>query len=523
MRAPTRIVAWWAAIGACLCLTSRECNAADWPQLDKSSDPVVIDSEFGHYDGESVTLRGSVALDHPIGTVKAHEAVLTRTSVDAEDQFSRLCMQGNIRLLMHTGGTFHCANAELDFHTLTGRFYGDDFQEYVTYTDRLNKTSIDPSSVVLRSRHMAVEMSRLGSEGDEPLSHHVQQITADQNVTVDYNREFMAAGDHMIYQRYQQGWDADDSVAMPGMIYLRPSDFYGVCQVTSRRGDLIKAQEIEIDIPLQVVTFDKPKGAVYVAAEEEEHQRIDFSSDSLAWDQRSNLLTLQNKVVLYQNALGKLTCTDKAQLCQKIVDGARELKWIEATGTTEMTYLDEVNDDTHILVCHGRVHIDAHDRVTTLDSPRAVGGKSDGIAPGKQVYFQDRRGMLYADHIRLDYDLIGNGVVPKKLTVSGNVKILNRSADGRGSDGRAIQYALADVVEYVPGEEQMVLYANEDRRVLFYDRINRVQVSAPAVNVRRDGTTGKEAVEGIGDVRFTFADEEMNAMHKNFDFEASYR
>ncbi|SCA62587.1 hypothetical protein SCG7086_AB_00350 [Chlamydiales bacterium SCGC AG-110-P3] len=498
-------------------------HGSDWLQLGTGTDPVVVDAEFGHYDGDSVTLRGGVALDHQIGTLKAREAILTRASSDREDQFSRLDMQGNIRVLMTAGGCFHCANAELDFNSLTGRFYGDDFQEYVTYTDNLNKEGVEQSSLVLRSRHMAVEMNRLDSEGDEPLLHNVQQITADQNVTVDYNREFMAAGDHMVYQRYQNGWDADDGAVMPGVIYLRPSDFYGVCQVTSRRGDLIKAQEIEIDVPLQIVTFDKPKGAVYVAAKEEEHQRIDFSSETLSWDQRSNLLTLRNKVVLYQKVLGKLTCTDKALLCQEMVDGSRELKWIEATGTTEMTYLDEANNDTHYLVCHGRVYVDASNRITTLDAPSRTDGMDEKNAIGKQVYFEDCRGMVYADHVRLDYDLGDDGVAPKKLTVSGNVKILNRSADGSGSDGPAIQYALADVVEYVPGQEQMVLYANEDRRVLFYDRINKVQVSAPAVNVRRDGTTGKETVEGIGDVRFTFASDEMNALHENFDFEAAYR
>ena len=69
----------------------------------------------------------------------------------------------------------------------------------------------------------------------------------------------------------------------------------------------------------------------------------------------------------------------------------------------------------------------------------------------------------------------------------------------------------------------MVLYANEEQRVLFYDRLNKVQVSAPAVNIRRDGTTGKEAVQGMGDVRFTFADEERSALLENFDLDEAYR
>jgi lipopolysaccharide export system protein LptA len=474
--------------------------------------PVVVDAQFGYYDGHSIHLQGEVVLEHDLGTVSADEAMLSPALVNDKSHFSLLNLSDSIHVLLEGGGRFYCSQAELDFRTLTGCFTGSEEQRYVTYTDTVND---EGASIILRGERMMVVMNELSLDNDEPVSHQVQQIMADDHVTVDYNHEFMAAGDHLIYQRHAQVTVGNDA-PMPGTIYLRPDLFHGTCQVTNASGDMIKAQEIGIDIPKQEVAFVDPRGAIYFSGIDDKRKRLDFSAAQLKWDNPTNVLTLRKDVVLYQNEMGKLT-SDQVEVCQRPGGGLQELEWIRAKGKTEMTYDDPIQDDSHYLVCHGEVFIDTSQRVTILSSPM----KDGTVLPENQVYFRDKRGSVYADKARLDYDTDGKNVSPRKLTLASQVRLINRTVDGQTVTGRPLQYALADVLEYLPVQQQMLLYADEDGRVLVYDRLNSVQISAPAVNIRRDGTTGKEAIEGLGDVRFCFAEGEQAMLMEQFANEES--
>ena len=481
---------------------------------------VVIGSDFADYDGQEVSLTGEVTLEHELGTILAHKARIIKNPSVKKKKFSFLRLEGDIRLFLWEGGSFYCTCADLDYHKLQGNFYGDALQEYVTYTDNLDNGKGEFVPIVLKGKNMTVKVERPWKERRNVKPHAIDEITADHNVTVDYDREFVAAGDHMIYQRHHCGNDEDENIAISGMIYLFPdNDGRGVCQVTSRQGDVIKAQKIEIDLPLQSILFRKPKGAIYVTHCEQELQRVDFSSETLTWDQQYSLLMLKGNVTIYQKNLGKLTSTEQVQVCHDVIEGSRELKWISSTGTTELTYEDEETGDHHFLVCYGSVFVDPNHQTTVLKSPMI----GDCVSSDKQVFFSDRKRQIYADNVTLDYTMEGTkGITPAKLTLEGHVKIMNDSFFDSKFQGNSLQYALADIVEYVPETQQMRLYARGEHRVLFYDCLNGVQISAPAVDVRRDSSTGKKAVEGIGDVRLTFAENEIRTLTESFDLLRSY-
>jgi len=52
--------------------------------------------------------------------------------------------------------------------------------------------------------------------------------------------------------------------------------------------------------------------------------------------------------------------------------------------------------------------------------------------------------------------------------------------------------------------------------VLFYDKINNLQVSAPEIKMQRDKQTKKQQFQGIGDVRFHFVEKEYQQLRKRF-------
>ena len=93
--------------------------------------------------------------------------------------------------------------------------------------------------------------------------------------------------------------------------------------------------------------------------------------------------------------------------------------------------------------------------------------------------------------------------------------MLNRFA-GLEEDRDLHQYAIADIVEYVPKTMEMSFFSSNNRRVLFFDKVNNIQVSAPALKIKRDAATKKDTIKGMGDVRFSFAENEARTAQKTF-------
>ena len=76
---------------------------------------------------------------------------------------------------------------------------------------------------------------------------------------------------------------------------------------------------------------------------------------------------------------------------------------------------------------------------------------------------------------------------------------------------------IADKVEYTPQTNEAVFTSHNNlKRVLFYDKANDMEVSATTLKIKRDEATKKETVKGIGDVRFSFVENEFEQLRKRF-------
>jgi hypothetical protein len=128
----------------------------------------------------------------------------------------------------------------------------------------------------------------------------------------------------------------------------------------------------------------------------------------------------------------------------------------------------------------------------------------------KELHYTDERGEIFAVEGIVEYAEIDNSIEPLKITLKGNVRLIHKAP--------ASQYALADILEYYPKEEIIVLKGQEGGRVLFFDRAKGMQMSALEVRAKRGDTKGKEAIQGIGDVCFLFKEEELNKLKDRFQW-----
>lgn len=125
-----------------------------------------------------------------------------------------------------------------------------------------------------------------------------------------------------------------------------------------------------------------------------------------------------------------------------------------------------------------------------------------------KVCYMDTIGQVRADEAFVDYTEVDDSIQPTQVRLLKNVQLINLETD---------QYALADLVTYYPDEQLMILEGKE-HRVLFFDKKNDMQISAFKVRVMRNLITKKESVQGVGDVRFVFGQDEMNKLKERFQW-----
>lgn len=123
-----------------------------------------------------------------------------------------------------------------------------------------------------------------------------------------------------------------------------------------------------------------------------------------------------------------------------------------------------------------------------------------------QVRYIDKRGEIRADRATMDFRDHEGEIQPTRVTLLGNVQLIYSEEN---------QYALAEQVTYFPDQQLMVLEGKENR-VLFFDKARNMQLSAYEVRAVRDAETKKDSIQGVGDVRFLFAQEELTKLKERF-------
>lgn len=485
-------------------------------QAHMEEEVMVVDSGEAAYDGKKIILSGNVVVDHELGRMSACEVVMMPPEGEKKLRVGSFLLNGSVRLVLKDGGQLSCSKAHIDYQGLTGKFEGDNANEYVVYMENC-RDKANPNlrlPLVLKSRQMSIQIARQAVKGSQSTKSHIQNIIAENQVNVDYNHDFIAAADFASYLRQSPEGLNDPASRMSGLISLKANGPEGLCQVTNRNGDLINASQICIDTLKRQICFAYPQGAIYSNRSEQHPERLDFKADTLSWDSLSDSLILRDHVEVNQKGLGKLTNDKELKLIQNSVNGKKQLATIESEGKTVLTRVEENKNQSHTLTCYGKMVADHANLQISMDSPKDEKGN---IAENEQVFFEDPIGVIHADKMKMEYEIVNKSIVPKKLILEGHVKMLNNYAANGETTSPLVQYALADVVEYNPQSKEMMFSSKgKGKRVLFYDKANDLQVSATALKIKRDEVTKKDSVKGIGDVRFCFIEHEFEQLRERF-------
>lgn len=138
-----------------------------------------------------------------------------------------------------------------------------------------------------------------------------------------------------------------------------------------------------------------------------------------------------------------------------------------------------------------------------------------------QVSIEDLHGEMHADRITIAYEWDQKNFSPNKIVLEGRVRLLNQFIGRKEASGAMRHYALADRVDYFPKKQEMVLKCTDGSRVLLFDKVNNVQMSAPSLTILRDAASGKETIRGLGDVRFSFVEKEIEQLNQFFRLQKS--
>lgn len=255
------------------------------------------------------------------------------------------------------------------------------------------------------------------------------------------------------------------------------------------------------------VRLTHPQGSM--AADEvfiEEIIRNDSGIKQKSSASKNAVISMKGAIEVNHKDLGTLINHREVRVYLSESKGTREMRRIEGEGYTHLSHIETGKHRSHHLVCEGKMVADHENGIVTFDS----------LTTGKQVFFYDTLGEAQANKITIYYQKTAEGLVATKVLLEGNVYLVDHKDLDEKNEGKQdpLHYALADVVEYIPNTREITLSANKGRRVLFYDKINKLQVSSSVLKVYRDQVTQKEKFKGIGDVRFHFLESEFEQLRK---------
>lgn len=462
--------------------------------------PLTINAIKADYADRLITLEGDVVVEHELGKMAAQQVVIRPVPNEKRLQLGSISLKDKVNLRLSDGGQLSCARADLDYVDMKGVFGGE-----VIYSELCKGKKQETVPLVVKSASMELELAE-AEEGESGSSRsYVRRITALGDVNVNYNYDFIANADRGEYQR-REGVSGGQPEGTVKLSMVGPDR---QCKVVNRNGDRINAVVIAIDTLTKELIFDEATGTIVDGGSRNSSAKgVDFSADTLVWNMASDRIFLRDNVHIDQAGLGSLSTAGEVRISQQVHAGKKQLSTLETEGKTVIVF-KVADGKAHTLTSYGLVTVDHIQLCTTMNSPKNSKGRVRG---DDQVSFVDSQGEVCADKAVLSYAVIDDKVVLSKVKLEGNVRL----RDHHGENGDTLHYTVADFVEYNPQAKEMIFTAKAKRRVLFYDKVNNLQISAPALKISRDAVTDKESIKGIGDVRFSFIDQEYAQLRNKF-------
>lgn len=471
-----------------------------------------LSSTNASYDGQSLLLTGRVILDHGLGQMRAEEASLQRQEGGKEFPFSLIQLQKDVQLALQSNATVQCDRATLDFQTLKGVLLPVE-GGVVTYLDQFKKKG-EEKELAFRFSGKWVEMTFLKeSKEGKSAEYEVETVLADQGVSVQYANEFQLIADHAIYRRIFSSEFNPVKKELRGTVTAYPGSTEPACRLIYLK-DSIDAEKIDFDLDSSHVTLLHPVGKlVSPVSSHSAEGGMNFRADHLKWDSMKGVLLLQGNIQIEEKGLGILSAKEELTITRSTLKEKELIHSIYAKGPTTLVYYD-ARESKHCLNSQGSILFNQDQLHTVMNSPQ-----EDGIVlKEQQLYYEEEGFVVYADHALVEYAIVDKVLSPHALTLKGNIRLASRE-NQKQVDSKLPQrrlYSLADRLTYSLTTKTLILSANPDKKVLFWDETEGVQLSAPEVQITPDPETKQPAVRGIGKVHLTLTPEEQARFHQFF-------
>ena len=333
----------------------------------------------------------------------------------------------------------------------------------------------------------------------DQINYNGSHMNLNGHVRIEYGKDFVAVSDRGSYH--------SDPSSKSHIIAMSGETPESLCEVTNAAGDLIYSESIQVDTAKKLFLFKQAKGSV------NNSEPIVFTANQLVWNDSSQELSLEGDSKISQEGVGELEAANEVFMTTIVIDGKRLVNEVVTRGEAVFTHTDKQTSLGHTLKCYDKVKVDHQKMEVRMYSPKGGDGK---VLEGKQVSFSDAKGEIYGDKVFVKYGYVDKQVVPLRVVVQGNVEIINNLASSEGDQQQVKQYILADSVEFFPQTKEMVFKGSKDKRVLLFDKANNLQISAPGFKLIRDKAARKEMIDGLGDVRFNFKDQELDLLQSRF-------
>lgn len=445
-----------------------------------NSEKAIIESDRAFFDGQKVHLLGKVSLKHAVGTLQAEEVTLSSNDENS-GEVDRIVLKDQIFLIFNEGGLLTAPSGEFNCSESKAHF----------------ESSVDcPVTFKKTDTHSPFQMTSSALDiFFNPEGKEIQNITAKGNTALSFCN-IQAFCDQALYSKIEQ-----ENHIRSEQILLNSTPPNG-CSLICRQ-DMIETSSLLIDTGLKTLLFKNPHGFLHT-----ESEPIQFSADTMQWDENNNCLVLQNQVCIEEPSFGRLVSEGPIYLYR---NEDRKISLIECKKPVVITRHDPETHFCHTLQCYGTMTIDPEKMTVWLTSPKETDGT---VKKEWQIAYEDVLGTMTSDIATMTYVNCEGSVKPSKLVAEGDVQITNRFAPSKELQETYAQYILADKAEIFVETKEAFLSSTD--RVLLFDKINRLELSAPAVKIKRNEATNKESIQGVGDARFVFVDHEFDKIKKRF-------
>lgn len=453
----------------------------------------LVSSENASYDGQDLILSGHVVIDHILGKMQARKALLKRQE-KTNFPFNQIELDQEVLILLKEHGRITADRADFDLQKHRGILSSNQKQN-VKYQDMIHdkREKLIPFSIEGRSLEL-----KLSSKEEKNREYLIDSICAQQNVAISYANAFFLTAVKATYNQL------DLINQWKGLISAYGQDSDNNCCLTHEQG-IVHAKQIDINLVDSYLQLFHAKGVLQsFLSPKAEKSFLYFSTDSLNWNDLEKKLLFKGPTQIEEQDLGIIHTQDELIIRNCTIDHKMVFQTLDAKGHTLMIYKD-LQGSSHRIEGHGRLYIDQNKLQAWMKSPQDQDGNIQN-----QLHYETEDLNVFSDSAQLDYININHHVKPSSIVLREHVRLLSKDPD------KPAQLALADKLSYSLDTHSIILSAHPGKKVLFWDGLQELKISAPEVHITTDYLTREKVIKGVGKVQFAFSKEEQSQFNQYF-------